>query len=113
MSKYFRNEVISYMTSYPEAINHAHIGVVSCVVLTLIAIWCGLGGVFIISMLLFGSLIGGICTEIVTRIQRSRDKESGVWFGFNGPNQNTPRTYILDAMIAWWFLVTYYQLLKK
>jgi len=112
MSKYLK-EIISHMTSNPEAIDLAHIGAVSYSVLTLIAIWCGLGGVLIIIMLLFGSLIGGICTEIVRRIQRSRDKESGIWLGFNGPNQNTTRMSILDVIITWWFLVTYYQLLKK
>jgi len=112
MTKYLK-EIISHMTSNPNAIYHAHIGAGSCIVLTITAIWLSLGEVFIISMLLFGSLIGGVGTEIAQRIQRSRDSETGVWLGFSGPHQNTTRKSILDAIITWWFLVTYTRLITK
>lgn len=112
MSKYLK-AVISHMTSDPGAIDHAHIGAASCSVLMIMGIWLNLGEVFIVGTLLFGALICGICVEIVQRMERAADSETGEWLGHSGPHQKTARKSILDIIVTWWFLVTYYKLLKK
>jgi len=112
MYKYLKDN-ISHISSNPEAIDLARVGAVGCIVLTTIAVWCGLGGVVIINMLLFGALIVGIYVELIKRITRASDSETGVWLGYSGPHQNTARKSILNVIITWWFLVTYYKILKK